>query len=388
MEYDVVVAGAGPSGSVISYLLAKKGYNVCLIDKECFPREKACGGGITPRCVKLLDELGLLNKIGNSILNRFTGFLLVSPSGYIARCTFENIKALPDYGILVSRKLFDNELKKIAESANARFLKAEFLRPLFSGDKVTGAIINLENEEKILKCRILIIATGNNFKVLKTLFNEDIFKTKLVARQTFSEVKNVSKEFMEFYYTKTTSPGYVWIFPANGNKANIGFADNKSTGTKITENFKDIVISNKILKDKFDNFPEKFNTAVIPIRNKEKPVGNGFLLIGDAAGLAHPLTGEGIYHAIESARIAAEVCITTLSKNSGFGKKESKNYEVLLNEKFENEYRFYKKIKPLLKPYIIDIGIKICSTDEKKLNHLINIACGIYDKTFLSKLLY
>src|SRR5271165_6557851 len=61
--YDVVIVGAGPSGSTTAYYLAKQGFNVLLVDKFNFPRDKTCGDGLTPRALHILDDMGLLNSL-------------------------------------------------------------------------------------------------------------------------------------------------------------------------------------------------------------------------------------------------------------------------------------------------------------------------------------
>ena len=61
--YDVVIVGAGPSGSTTAYYLAKEGFKVLLVDKFNFPRDKTCGDGLTPRALQILDEMGILDKV-------------------------------------------------------------------------------------------------------------------------------------------------------------------------------------------------------------------------------------------------------------------------------------------------------------------------------------
>ncbi len=81
--YDAVIVGAGPSGSTTAYYLAKEGFNVLLLDKFNFPRDKTCGDGLTPRVLRILDDMGILDKV-NQVGYRSHKLELISPKGNTA----------------------------------------------------------------------------------------------------------------------------------------------------------------------------------------------------------------------------------------------------------------------------------------------------------------
>ncbi len=96
--YDAVIIGAGPSGSTTAHYLAKAGFNVLLVDKFNFPRDKTCGDGLTPRALQILDDMDILDKV-NQVGHRSYKLELISPKGHTASALFpssDEWSKLPD----------------------------------------------------------------------------------------------------------------------------------------------------------------------------------------------------------------------------------------------------------------------------------------------------
>ena len=119
-RFDVVVAGAGPAGSVAALVLARGGARVALVDKAEFPRDKACGDLIGPRGVGLLDELGV------SVPDAGQGadLLVVGPSGHRSRLPAFPGRAYPGHGVVVPRVVLDDALRAAAVAAGAEPVRA------------------------------------------------------------------------------------------------------------------------------------------------------------------------------------------------------------------------------------------------------------------------
>src|SRR5215469_13244766 len=118
--FDVVIIGAGPSGSTAAYYLAKEGLHVLLLDKFNFPRDKTCGDGLTPRALQILEDMGLLDtllKVGY----RSHKLELISTKGDIASAPLPKNENLCDYLLVVPRLILDNIILERALTSGASF---------------------------------------------------------------------------------------------------------------------------------------------------------------------------------------------------------------------------------------------------------------------------
>src|SRR5436190_14623832 len=118
--YDVVIVGAGPSGSTTAHYLAKEGFNVLLVDKFNFPRDKTCGDGLTPRALQILDDMGILDTV-NQVGYRSNKLELISPKGQIASAPLPKKENLCDYLLVISRLILDNIILERAMASGANF---------------------------------------------------------------------------------------------------------------------------------------------------------------------------------------------------------------------------------------------------------------------------
>src|SRR5215467_3479828 len=119
--YDVVIVGAGPSGSTTAYYLAKQGLNVLLVDKFNFPRDKTCGDGLTPRALHILDDMGLLPSLMN-IGYRVNAVEMAAPNGRTAVIPIPREPEFPAFSLVIPRKILDAIVLERALSKGAKFI--------------------------------------------------------------------------------------------------------------------------------------------------------------------------------------------------------------------------------------------------------------------------
>lgn len=306
---DVLIVGAGPAGSVCAYLLQKAGISCLLIDRATFPRDKLCGGGLTPKCWKLLDELIPGFKYEYNSIRKIR--LTVEENNH---CDFESALELR----LVKRKEFDNDLVELFKSVGGKFQQGSFLR---YDEQDDGLVVTLKSGEQIA-CRYLVGADGSTSTVRHFLANNHDNGFLILEQYVEKSPDNAIEVTLSKNYDLR---GYYYRFP-NSEFDAIGYGDESATIDKFRE----------ILKQK--NIPEtKLLGCYIYLKN-DYPLHDRVILIGDAGGFANRLTSEGIRPAFETARNAAEAII------SG---RPFKEVNASMFQKMEKQERFarffYKK---------------------------------------------
>ena len=306
-EFDAVIIGAGPAGSVCGYLLQKAGVSCLLIDHAIFPRDKICGGGLTPKCWKLLDELipGIQYEY-NSIRH-----IRLEIEGY-SPCPFETSIELR----LVKRKEFDNLLLDTYKSACGEFLQSAFLR---YEEQPDGVLVTLKSGEQV-KCRYLVGADGSTSAVRRQLMGRRD-NGHLIMEQYVEKTDNTLVVGMSPRYGKD---GYFYRFP-NSEFDAVGYCDVNVDSDKFRE----------ILQQK--HIPEtKLRGCYIYLKN-DYPLNDRIILIGDAGGFANRVTFEGIKSAFETAKAAADAIIS----GRPFREVNARMFEKLKKEDRFSDF-FYK----------------------------------------------
>jgi len=346
--YDAIIVGAGPAGSSAAIYCNKLGLNTLLLDKSIFPRDKICGDALSGKSVKILEELDLLqdlDKLDGAIINRI---IFGNPNH--SECELHLNKSLNkrhiSHGFVIPRKIFDNYL----------FKKASDVSNVVSGFNVEDLIYNksqvvgvkgksINGEQKKYFGNIVLGADGPYSIVSRKsgLYNSDMNYTAVGLRCYYENVEDLTDQ-IELHYVNETIPGYFWIFPAGNKKANIGVGLLKSRAKKKKYNLQQImkqVINSKNFKHRFKNSNalEKPKGWNLPFGNtKRGNHGNGFLLLGDAAGLVDPFTGEGIGNAMESGKIAADIVLKAKKLNN-FSNQILSEYDKVLWEYLGSELK-------------------------------------------------
>lgn len=346
--YDAIIVGAGPAGSSAAIYCNKLGLNTLLLDKSIFPRDKICGDALSGKSVKILEELDLLqdlDKLDGAIVNRI---IFGNPNH--SECELHLNKSLNkrhiSHGFVIPRKIFDNYLfKKASDVSNVvSGFKVEDL--IYDKSQVVG--VKGKSNKGIHKKYFgnIVLGADGPYSIVSRrtgLYNSDMNYTAVGLRCYYENVEDLTDQ-IELHYVNETIPGYFWIFPAGNKKANIGVGLLKSRAKKKKYDLQQImkqVINSKNFKHRFKNSNalEKPKGWNLPFGNtKRENHGNGFLLLGDAAGLVDPFTGEGIGNAMESGKIAADIVLKA-KKINNFSNQILSGYDKVLWEYLGSELK-------------------------------------------------
>ena len=339
MKYEVVVVGAGPAGSTAAKFLSEKGVKVLLLDKQKFPRDKPCAGGLP---IRTLERFKFIQ---DDWIESYS----YGACGYSSSLKYKlELRRDEPLIAMVLRKKFDHELVKLAINCGTSFM-----------DGVSAKDIKiLDNKAKIL------LENGNNIESEMVIGADGVWSTIAKKSGLCKNKKDIcmclfeeyplscktldnfldEKRYCHIHINVNKTAGYGWVFPKKEH-VNIGITEFKQTlvPARRRKNLKDtfetyikILQENKIIPDNLKI--GRIRGAALPTCPSEKTYSDRVILCGDAAGLANPISGEGIYYAMSSGEIAAEVITEALDKNNTTEKFLSR-YQKIWNNDFGRDLK-------------------------------------------------
>ncbi|MGI9148403.1 MAG: NAD(P)/FAD-dependent oxidoreductase [Chloroflexota bacterium] len=370
-----MIVGAGPGGSAAAHFLSRRGLDVLLLDRADFPRDKTCGDGLTPRAVRVLDEMGILPEVERAGC-RVGAYEVVAPNG---RVTCAPITA--EHGALVvPRRALDAIVLQRAVDSGAQFSS----RVTVSHIEPSQSDVRVHAEGgRTFEGRVAIIATGAATAVLKrsAILNHQP-RAMLAARAYFEDIQNEIASTFSLRFHGVPLPGYGWVFPLSKTAANIGVGfmprRGRSKSMRVTTP-----------AHAFENFTSKLQTLSRGARQagpvKGYPIRVDFLtaptvaertlLVGEAAGLVNPLTGEGIDYALESGKLAADHLDRSFA--AGFESGWLPAYDRLLRERFEKVFRFSQLVRDwYCAPPLLNLLVPLANSRPELRQLLANIVLG------------
>ena len=357
-QFDAIVVGAGPGGATTSTLLARQGKKVLVLDQSDWPRDKICGDGISGKSMDAIKELGLEDKLrANESLGSW-GVTFSGPYGDEVSIPFgKQIAGKIAPGFVCTREVFDKVLfdASVESGADVR-IKTTVTNLLKEGNKVVGVRYKTpEKQVREARAPIVIGADGAYSVVARELGMDQLDEKHYVAavRAYFEGVSGFSDgNFIELHFVDEVIPGYFWIFPLGNGKANVGVG-------MLSSEIKKRDVKLKPLLDemiKLPKFAERFKDAKqmtptkgwgLPVGSKPRTMsGDGWMLIGDAASLIDPFTGEGIGNAMVTGMMAAE-WIDKAEKANDYSAAFFATYEKEVLDLLTNEFRLSHMLQKL-----------------------------------------
>ena len=308
---EVVVIGAGPSGSAAAAWAARDGRDVLVVDAAEFPRDKACGDGLTPRAVSELTALGLGHWLDGRI--RHDG-LRLSGFGRSLEVPWPG-PSLPPVSSAVPRTELDDRIRKVAEESGASMLLGRKCVDVErdSAGRVTAVVLA---DGRTIGCRTLIVADGARSplgRVLGRQWHQDTVYG-VAARGYLASPRAdeawISSDLELRSADGQVLPGYGWIFPLGNGEVNIGVGALATAKRPADVALRPLIRHYTDTKRKawgFEGPVRAVSSALLPMGGAVSGVsGRNWMLVGDAAACVNPLNGEGIDYGLETGRLAAE----------------------------------------------------------------------------------
>ena len=391
-DCDVLVSGGGPAGSGIAFHLTKLGLKVIVAEAEKFPRDKVCGDAVSPIAINELHQMGITENEVFKKANEITKVgLFVEDNHAIVNLVLP--EHLSHHARIIPRFQLDNAIYETAKKMGAEFLEqTRVLKFIVFPNKVVTTLQQGQKEFEITS-KIIVGADGSR-SVVRRLLRKETFDDdyQLVGLRAYYDDVSGPTDRMDVYFIKDNFPGIYWFFPEGKSGANIGLATLSKTFpqkqqqvkkllTDHISNNKDIAerIGNGKLRHKIEGWPITFYDA------KKEVTGNRVLLIGEAAGLINPLSGDGIQYALLSARWASEI-LKDCFEEDDFSNENLQPYKKILDKElgydlaFSNLIVHFPRNKSLLPVWMkaVDILVARAKNDQKFGEIIVGISEGTF----------
>jgi menaquinone-9 beta-reductase len=323
--HDVLVVGGGPGGSATAYWLADAGWDVVVVERKHFPREKTCGDGLTPRSVRQLADMGLSGALSGA--HRYSG-LRSCAYGMTLELPWPEHPAFGSDGYVITRHDLDQLVAERAAKAGATVRQGtEAVAPLVEGEAAgtddlptcTGAVVRDVDTGATteVRARYVVVSDGANSRFGRALgtVRDRTYPLGMALRGYYRSPRH-DDPFIESHLdirdgTGTVVPGYGWIFPLGDGRVNVG------VGILSVEGRWKGVNTTRLMDAFVAGAPKSWGItpegACGPPTGGKLPMGLSVaprmgpttLVVGDAAGVINPFNGEGIAYAYETGRMAA-----------------------------------------------------------------------------------
>lgn len=367
---SVCVVGAGPAGSLTSYILSEAGFDVTIVDRYNEAKRKVCGEYLCPLGVSFIEEQGL-----GQLLEGFEpvlGMKIVSPA-FSSVLSFFPKNGTVEQGYSLNRQSFDNRLRELVKSGRTRFIEGVSVTDIEKLDFGWSLKIG----DKIESFDLLVAADGINSSIAQKLKHKKEINTSRVALHTYLKYKNkhAYSRLGQMHIFKDGS--YAGINPINEEEINFSIVCDreKLKGRNRVDLINEYIKSSPELCHIFSELDQETPIkSAGSLKNRNSHIaGEQLAYVGDSAGFIDPLTGEGIFNALQSAYILGDSLKRFPNENGLLAyKKERESY---FKEKNHLNSIFQLIIKS---PLICELVARFLKVKQKRADTFIGIIGNVY----------
>lgn len=370
---DLCIIGAGPAGATTSLFLSKMGIAHCIVDAAVFPRDKVCGDGLDLKVIRVLRHLDPTitetEIFQNQAFIQSWGTRFITQNGRATDFIYQPKPDDPHQNPLfwVSKRLhFDDFLVKKIDARTADFrpgTRVKKLQHTKNGWHIEAKGPN--NAELEIRTPLVIGADGDHSVVLRALGERSIDRRHYAGtlRQYWRGVEGLHpKNLIEVYFPKGLPMSYFYIFPLPNGEANVGYgmvSEIIAKGKhKLRDLFGRIIAEDPYIGPRFKHaeaLEEPIGWGLPLASRRRRAFGDGYLLVGDAASLVCPTSGEGIGAGMVSGYIAAQFIQKALAAKQ-FDAETFQNYDREIYRRLQDEIRLYNMMMRI-SPRIYDAGL-------------------------------
>jgi geranylgeranyl reductase family protein len=295
-QYDVMVIGGGPAGCAAALNLSKAGLKTAVIERQHFPRIKACGGLVTNKSINLLKDMDIT--IPQEIIEDNINSLSINTS----KESYDYVSPL-NLGVTVKREKFDNSLLEVCKQNGIHVYEGTYPMQINHQKSTLGIKCN----QGEFQCKKLVGADGIYSKTTGLLKIASPISTKVcgITMAGIGKSENPIKQGSVNFYNTPYPGGWSWMFSL-GDEVNMGIGLPITSRKKIKTYYNSLVKRLQISK-------VKTKASLIPAGGIRKTISSSrAVLVGDAGGFVDPFSGEGIYYALRTGMIGANHIIKSL----------------------------------------------------------------------------